>query len=299
MEASLLDCRDQGLRGSRARLEEAGEAAPSPELGDLQRDPSRPPSSGKSSPAPFPDPAPPSPGHARHGTEPQAMASVRPSMRRSRPSLPIPCAARPQWQTSRARDRHRPASQSARICRRSSSSRFQGTGVATRTIPTIGGDRQRHARRRAAPRRRLRAASCTTRGNTIRDPVQKRRVERLASVPTVGQLTALMTATDLAELGSVSARQIAALAGLAPVAQQSGRQDKPRRIQGGRPWVLRSPNAPNLVASRFSPDLERVYGRFIGPGKCQKVVLTPVMRKLVILANTLIAGARRWSPAAS
>lgn len=107
-----------------------------------------------------------------------------------------------------------------------------------------------------------------------------------------------MMATELPELGSASAKQIAALAGLAPIAQQSGRQDKPRRIQGSRPWGRRSLDMPALVASRFNPDLKRVYERLLAAGKRQKVALTAVMRKLVILANTLIAGARTWSPAA-
>lgn len=133
---------------------------------------------------------------------------------------------------------------------------------------------------------------------TNQDPGQKRRVEILASIPGLGQLTAVTLAAELPELGSATAKQIAALVGLAPIAQQSGRQDKPRRIQGGRPWVRRSLYMPALVASRFNPDLKRVYQRLLAAGKRQKVALTAVMRKLVMLANTLIADARKWSPAA-
>lgn len=56
---------------------------------------------------------------------------------------------------------------------------------------------------------------------------------------------------------------------------------------------------PALVAAPFNPDLKRVYDRQISAGKCQKVALTAVMRKLVILANALVAEERKWSPARS
>lgn len=75
---------------------------------------------------------------------------------------------------------------------------------------------------------------------TNQDPGQKRRVEILASIPGRGQLTAVTMAAELPELGSATSKQIAALVGLAPITQQSGHQDRPRRIQRGRPWVRRS-----------------------------------------------------------
>ncbi|MFC3632152.1 IS110 family transposase, partial [Paracoccus angustae] len=51
---------------------------------------------------------------------------------------------------------------------------------------------------------------------------------------------------------------------------------------------------PALVATRFNPDLRVVYKRLVDAGKPAKIAITAVMRKLVILANTLVASGRIW-----
>jgi transposase len=43
-------------------------------------------------------------------------------------------------------------------------------------------------------------------------------------------------------------------------------------------------------------DLKVVYERLRNRGKAAKIALVAVMRKLVILANTLIAQDREWTP---
>ncbi len=53
---------------------------------------------------------------------------------------------------------------------------------------------------------------------------------------------------------------------------------------------------PALVATRFNPDLKRLYDRVVANGKHTKVAITAVMRKLVIIANALICGDRTWAP---
>ena len=51
-----------------------------------------------------------------------------------------------------------------------------------------------------------------------------------------------------------------------------------------------------LAASRFNPDLTAFYRRLRAAGKKPKVALTAVMRKLAVLANTLISEDRLWQP---
>ncbi len=51
-----------------------------------------------------------------------------------------------------------------------------------------------------------------------------------------------------------------------------------------------------LTASRYNPDLKAFYDRLRANGKAAKLALTAVMRKLVVLANTLIVNNRTWSP---
>lgn len=51
---------------------------------------------------------------------------------------------------------------------------------------------------------------------------------------------------------------------------------------------------PALVAARFNPDLKAVYLRLSAAGKPAKVAITAVMRKLLLLANTLLRQDRPW-----
>ena len=51
-----------------------------------------------------------------------------------------------------------------------------------------------------------------------------------------------------------------------------------------------------LSAARYNPDLKAVYQRLRNAGKPAKVALTAIMRKLVVLANTLLTQNRTWEP---
>jgi transposase len=51
---------------------------------------------------------------------------------------------------------------------------------------------------------------------------------------------------------------------------------------------------PALVATRFNPDMRIVYQRLVDAGKPAKVAITAVMRKLVVLANSLVSAGGKW-----
>jgi transposase len=102
----------------------------------------------------------------------------------------------------------------------------------------------------------------------------------------------------LAELGTCSAKQIGMLAGLAPLADESGERQGVRVIWGGRPAVRRVLYLAALSAVRFNADMKAVYQRLIANGKPAKLALIAVARKLVVLANTLITQNRAWLPQA-
>jgi transposase len=128
------------------------------------------------------------------------------------------------------------------------------------------------------------------------DPVLARRRAVLTSIPGVGKLTAVALLADLAEIGSLSAKQTAMIAGLAPIACDSGESKGERHIASGRPHLRRALYMAAVAAVRFNPPLKLFYDRLIGQGKKAKVALTAVMRKLVILANTLVGQDRLWKP---
>lgn len=130
------------------------------------------------------------------------------------------------------------------------------------------------------------------------DPTLARRYAILTSIPGIGPAVAATVIATLPELGAVDAKQAAMLTGVAPIADDSGRHRGYRAIRGGRSLPRRALYMAALSASRHNPDLAAFAERLKRNGKKPKVVLVAVMRKLVTLANTLIAQNRIWSPLA-
>jgi transposase len=124
----------------------------------------------------------------------------------------------------------------------------------------------------------------------------KRRYELLASIKGIGPVVAATLVACLPELGMLGGGQIAALAGVAPMNCDSGEMRGQRRIKGGRAHVRSALYMAAVAASRCNPDLKAFYGRLRTAGKAAKLALTAVMRKLVLLANTLIREDRHWTP---
>ena len=118
----------------------------------------------------------------------------------------------------------------------------------------------------------------------------------LISIPGVSNITAFALLIEMPELGSLEAGQAANLAGLAPIARQSGCWTGRSFIRGGRADVRQALTMPALVAARFNPDMKAKYAHLIETGKPAKVALTAIMRKLVVLANALLKANRTWTP---
>ncbi len=122
------------------------------------------------------------------------------------------------------------------------------------------------------------------------------RLEILTSIPGIAQATALSLLVEMPELGSLDQSQVASLAGVAPVAHDSGTSRGRRTIRGGRANLRQALYMPALVAARFNPDLKAKYQALLAAGKPAKVALTAIMRKLIILANALLRDQRHWAP---
>jgi transposase len=88
------------------------------------------------------------------------------------------------------------------------------------------------------------------------DATLTRRHQILTSIAGVGTLTANQLIATMPELGSLENKQAAALAGLAPIARQSGQWKGKSFIRGGRANVRQALYMPALVAARFNPDLK-------------------------------------------
>jgi transposase len=122
------------------------------------------------------------------------------------------------------------------------------------------------------------------------------RDEILRSIPGVGDQTSSALLAHLPELGRLTGKRIAALAGLAPRARDSGTRTGERSIFGGRTEVRTSLYMSALSASRYNPALKAMYQRLRSAGKKSKVALTAVARKLLTIANAMIRDMKPWSP---
>ena len=126
------------------------------------------------------------------------------------------------------------------------------------------------------------------------DPDLAQRFAILCSIPGIAEVSAAMLLIEMPELGSLDEKQVAALAGLAPIARQSGNWKGKSFIRGGRQQVRQGLYMPALVAIRFNADLKTKYEQLIKAGKAPKQAITAVMRKLIILANALLKKDRKW-----
>jgi len=130
------------------------------------------------------------------------------------------------------------------------------------------------------------------------DEVLARRFAILTSVPSFGQIVAITLIACLPELGTLTGKQIAALGGLAPVADDSGKRAGIRVIWGGRRAIRRILFLAALSARSHYSDMKIFFQRLAANGKEPKRALIAVARKLLILANTLVAQDRLWLPLA-
>lgn len=128
------------------------------------------------------------------------------------------------------------------------------------------------------------------------DPAMARQAAIIRSIPGMGPVNVLAILTGLREIGRVDDKQAAALAGLAPFADDSGPRQGQRRIRGGRADLRKALYMAALAAIRCNPDLKRFYQRLRASGKSAKQALIAVARKLVVLANTLVTQNRCWTP---
>lgn len=117
----------------------------------------------------------------------------------------------------------------------------------------------------------------------------------LCSMPGIGAVTAAALLTLLPEIGTLARKQVASLAGLAPITRQSGQWQGKSFIGGGRKPLRDALYMPALVAMRYNLDLKVKYEALRAAGKPAKVAIVVVMRKLIEMANALVKADRMWT----
>jgi transposase len=120
---------------------------------------------------------------------------------------------------------------------------------------------------------------------------------RLGTVPGLGPVAISAIIAWLPELGRLGRRALAALVGIAPFDDDSGKRAGQRYIQGGR-CKLRNVfyMAGMGAATRHNPVLNAYYTGLIERGKLPKVAIVACMRKLLTILNAMVAQQKDWDP---
>ncbi len=144
--------------------------------------------------------------------------------------------------------------------------------------------------------RQLKAIDASLRERLECEPALKARFDILVSIPGLGETTALAMLIDMPERGAIENKCAASLAGLAPMARDSGRWKAKRFLRGGCGELRQALFMLALVTIRSNDDFKVKYQALTGPGKAPKVAIVAVMRKRVFLANALRRDACHYKP---
>lgn len=127
------------------------------------------------------------------------------------------------------------------------------------------------------------------------DPALAHRRAVLLSVPGIGPVISAVLVASLPELGELTRRQIAAIAGLAPYDADSGQHRGQRHIAGGRPLVRRALyQAVHAVYNRPTA-LTDQRDRLRDKGNPRKVIVIALARRLVGIVNAMVREDLTWT----
>jgi transposase len=118
----------------------------------------------------------------------------------------------------------------------------------------------------------------------------------LKSIPGVGSVTTQTMLAKCPELGTLNRRAIAALTGVAPLANDSGQRRGKRSIWGGRAEVRAVLYMATISAMRCNAPIKVFAERLKKAGKPSKVVIVACMRKLLTIMNAMLKNNTAWNP---
>ena len=119
----------------------------------------------------------------------------------------------------------------------------------------------------------------------------------LSTMPGIGPVVLATLLAELPELGQSCRRSIAALAGVAPLARESGKWRGKRSIWGGRRKVREALYMAALAAVRYVPRLAALRERMKAAGKAPKTILIAAARQLLVILNAMMRSNQNFRPA--
>jgi transposase len=113
------------------------------------------------------------------------------------------------------------------------------------------------------------------------------------SIKGVADRTVARLMAEMPEIGTVSNKKISKLAGLAPLAADSGKSQGKRSIRGGRRSIREILFVVASGVSRHNPDFLAFRQRLAAAGKAKKVIRIALAHKLLVRLNAKAREARQ------
>lgn len=125
------------------------------------------------------------------------------------------------------------------------------------------------------------------------DPLWTQSDREFRTIKGVATRTVARLMAEMPEIGTLSNKSISKLAGLAPLARDSGKHQGKRQVRGGRAAVREILFVVASVAGRYEPDFRSFHQRLNAQGKPPKVVRIALAHKLLVRLNAKARDVRR------
>lgn len=117
------------------------------------------------------------------------------------------------------------------------------------------------------------------------DPLWRQMDGVFRSIKGVADRTVARLLAEMPEIGAISDKTISKLAGVAPLARDSGKHEGKRNIRGGRALVRQILFIVASVVARHEPDFQAFQQRLRAAGKPPKVIRIALAHKLLVRLN--------------
>ncbi len=131
------------------------------------------------------------------------------------------------------------------------------------------------------------------------DPLWEKLDKAFREIKGVADRTVARLMAELPEIGVLPGKAIAKLAGLAPIANDSGKHRGNRPIRGGRAGVRSILFVVAGVVCRHDPDFKAFHQRLSAAGKPRKVIRVALAHKLLVRLNAKARDVRNELAAAA
>lgn len=124
------------------------------------------------------------------------------------------------------------------------------------------------------------------------DPLWAKLAEAFSTIKGVAGRTIATLMAELPEIGLISNKAVSKLAGLAPLADDSGKRRGRRHIQGGRTRVRNILYVISWIACKYDDSLADFHRRLTEAGKPKMVVRIALAHKILVRLNAKAREAR-------